>query len=76
MPGERPFKLRSMTDPSPCPAMILPREVHEKAADSMNFVNFAGKRQGFQEPGLVSIGLRRLPPDGSAALPGPPPGPS
>lgn len=49
MPGERPFNLRSTSGPSPCPAMILPAKFTKRASDSMNFVNFAGKRQCFQD---------------------------
>ena len=32
MPGAHPFDLRSPEGASPCPAMILPPEVHEKGA--------------------------------------------
>ena len=57
MPGPSPSKPRPMPAPSPCPAMILPAKFTKKVPDSMNFVNFAGKRQGFQEASLRSRAL-------------------
>ena len=72
MAGETPRKITGALRPSPCPGMILPAKFTKKAPDSMNFVNFAGKKARFSgRSAYDSIGPRHLPPGGSVAPPGP-----